>query len=69
MNINMTKRKIIITSLAVFVGGSAGFAYYYFIGCTNGCVIQSNPWISTLYGAFTGFILTFSFKRDKPKQE
>ena len=40
------------------LGGVAGYAYYYFIGCASGaCPITSNPWISTAYGAVLGFLL------------
>ena len=44
-------------SLYIVVGGVAGFAYYYFIGCATGaCPISSNPYISTGYGALVGAI-------------
>jgi hypothetical protein len=45
--------------LPVIVGGLLGYAYYYFIGCNNGCAIQSNPFLSTIYGAVIGGILSF----------
>jgi hypothetical protein len=42
-----------------FLGALGGYAYYYFVGCRTGsCPISSNPWISTLYGAGMGYILT-----------
>jgi hypothetical protein len=48
------------------IGGIAGFAYYYFIGCSsNTCAITSNPYISTGYGIGSGFILGFDFKFGK----
>lgn len=44
--------------LPVAIGGTAGYAYYYFIGCVSGtCPITSNPWISTAYGALLGFFI------------
>jgi hypothetical protein len=44
-------------------GGALGFAYYYFVGCSSGtCPISSNPYISTLYGAFVGFLAGGAFK-------
>lgn len=47
----------------------AGFAYYYFIGCYNGqCLISSNPYISTGYGAAAGLILGWNGKREKTKE-
>ena len=51
--------------LALFVvgGGAAGYAYYRFIGCSSGvCPISSNPIISTIYGAFMGFMLSGGMK-------
>ncbi len=42
--------------LATLIGGSAGFLYYYFIGCTSGtCAISTSPYQSTLMGAFLGW--------------
>ena len=49
-----------IKRLIFAVGGaSAGFAYYYYIGCNSGtCPISSNPYISTAYGAVVGIIVS-----------
>lgn len=53
-------------ALFAIAGGSAGFAYYYFIGCTGGaCPITSNPYISTAYGALLGTVLTL---KDSPQK-
>ena len=44
--------------LGPIIGAVIGFAYYRFIGCSSGvCPITSNPWASTLYGAFMGFMI------------
>lgn len=50
------------TIIFVFLGGIAGFSYYYFIGCEGGCAITGNPYISTAYGAIMGLILAFPAK-------
>jgi hypothetical protein len=53
------------TILGVIIGGALGYAYYYFIGCSNGtCAITSNPINSTLYGTLMGGLLGSSFKND-----
>ncbi len=50
------------------VGAIAGYAYYHFVGCSNGtCAIQSNPFFSTLYGAALGSLL-FSMLKLKIKK-
>lgn len=54
---------------AVPLGAAVGYAYYYFIGCQSGhCAIQSNPYLSTLYGAMLGGIFIFPSKK-QPKIE
>jgi len=51
---------------AVPLGAAAGYAYYFFIGCASGtCPIQSNPYLSTLYGAMLGGILIYPSKKKK----
>ncbi|MFA6455913.1 MAG: DUF6132 family protein [Bacteroidota bacterium] len=51
--------------IASVLGGIAGYAYYYYIGCMSGtCAITSNPYISTGYGMLIGLLLI-----DKPKTE
>ncbi len=50
-------------------GGIAGFAWYYFVGCTTGaCPISSNPYISTGYGALIAAIATAGNSRSGRKQ-
>ncbi len=52
-------------AVAACIGGTAGYAYYHFIGCASGtCPITSNPYISTGYGILAGAFLV-----DKPKKE
>ncbi len=42
----------------LILGGLGGYLYYVFIGCrTGGCVLQSSPVFSTLFGALLGYII------------
>jgi len=51
------------------LGGAAGFAFYYFIGCNSGsCAITSNPYISTTYGMIMGLLLSINGKKGKKKE-
>lgn len=60
----ITKDFLIKRVLPVLGGAGLGYAYYYFIGCRTGsCPLTSNPWISTLYGAFMGLILAIPNKK------
>lgn len=55
--------------LPVIIGAIAGYLYYYFIGCTTGsCPIQSNPYISTGYGALIGGIFSFPDSKKQKKE-
>ncbi|MCF6332699.1 MAG: DUF6132 family protein [Draconibacterium sp.] len=52
--------------VGVLVGAVAGFAYWYYIGCTSGtCPIQSNWYTSSLYGGLIGYVLPNSPKKKK----
>lgn len=46
-------------ALFVFGGAVLGFGYQRLIGCRSGaCVITSNPYVSTLYGALIGYLVS-----------
>ena len=47
--------------VGVIIGAAVGFAVGYFGRCSTGtCPLTSNPWTSTMIGAFMGFMLTNS---------
>ncbi len=49
--------------LFVVIGATAGYAYHRFVGCRSGvCLITANPYVSTLYGAFMGYLLSGGFR-------
>lgn len=42
----------------ISLGGIAGFAYYYFIGCASGsCAITGNPYASIAFGGYLGYFI------------
>lgn len=48
-----------ITRAALFTlgGATVGLAYQRLIGCRSGtCLLTSNPYIASLYGAFLGLL-------------
>jgi len=50
---------IVHSLLYVGIGALGGFAYQRIIGCRTGaCPITANPYLSTLYGAFIGFMMS-----------
>ncbi|MEO5602808.1 MAG: DUF6132 family protein [Cyclobacteriaceae bacterium] len=52
--------------IAITIGASVGFSYWYFIGCTSGsCAITSSPINSSLYGGVMGILILNSFSTAK----
>ncbi|MCX6272584.1 MAG: hypothetical protein NTU44_15465 [Bacteroidetes bacterium] len=44
--------------LGIILGGTAGFLYYHFVGCSSGtCAITSNPFLSIIGGSFLGYFI------------
>ena len=50
---------LIKTLLGAGAGAAIGFLVYRFIGCRTGtCPITANPWLSMIFGAVIGFLMT-----------
>jgi hypothetical protein len=47
--------------LGALVGIAAGFFYYHFFGCHNGCPLKSSPWAMMGFGLLVGITLTTDF--------
>lgn len=67
--ISIFLKKYQLGILGIFVGGSLGYAYYHFVGCTSGtCAITSKPFNSTAYGMLMGFLMFTMFQKQEKKQ-
>jgi hypothetical protein len=59
-------KKWIIWGLGIVVGATAGYLYWYYVGCLSGsCAITSSPVNSSLYGGLMGGLLVNAFKSSK----
>ena len=57
--------KRILRLLLFALGGAlAGYVYYIFFGCTNGCAITGSPWRSMLYMAVLGLFIAFASEKE-----
>ena len=67
--LNWIKKKI-ISAIVMVIGGTAGFLYWYFVGCATGtCPITSHWYTNTLYGMLLVWLigdLIESLIRKKP---
>lgn len=53
-----SKPKLLITLGSILLFASAGFYYWFEIGCNSGgCVLGSHPVVSTLFGGLWGYLL------------
>ncbi len=61
----------VFTITGLIIGLTAGFLYWYFIGCNTGtCAITGQWHTSSLYGAVMGGLLgNFSYDLKKKKSE
>jgi hypothetical protein len=66
-------RKYVInrTALGIVLGGTAGYLYYYYVGCSSGsCPITSSPTGSVIYGTLIGgLVLHKPLKKVKASEE
>jgi len=55
---NLRGRISVRGAVHIVLGGVIGYAFYHYVGCSTGtCLITSNPYMSTAYGAFMGWLL------------
>jgi hypothetical protein len=59
-----TLKKNILAVVFVITGAAGGFLYYYLVGCRTGtCPITSSPWLSMLWGATVGYLISDIFRK------
>ncbi|GCC51555.1 hypothetical protein SanaruYs_17800 [Chryseotalea sanaruensis] len=67
---NSNTKQFVIWGIAAVVGATAGFIYWYFIGCNSGsCAITSSPVNSSIYGGIMAILLVNVFDKQKTKPE
>ncbi|HPD94827.1 MAG: hypothetical protein H6537_11500 [Bacteroidales bacterium] len=55
----LKNKKFWLPAVGVLVGGTLGFLYYFFIGCSSGsCPITGSPVGSIIFGSLIGLLLT-----------
>lgn len=51
---------------SIVLGAAAGYAYWYFYGCVNGCTITGSAVNSSLYFGFMGYLLAGILRPNQP---
>lgn len=55
----ITSKRFYKPLIGIILGATAGYLYYYFVGCSSGtCGITSNPYSSVLMGSALGLFAT-----------
>lgn len=66
----MLNKNTMLIMLGTAVGLTAGYLYWYYIGCVSGtCLITSKPLNSSLYGALMGGLLFSNFINKEKEQD
>ncbi len=56
-------KKVGIPAMGVVLGAAAGYVYWYYWGCEEGCTIRSVWWRMSIWGGLMGGLL-FSLLQD-----
>lgn len=52
--------------IGMVAGGTAGFLYYYYIGCASGsCALKSNPYYNIVLGILLGYLIADMIRKKK----
>lgn len=61
------KKTWLLTGIGIALGAVAGWLYWNYRGCTEGCAITGHPVNSTLYGALMGGLVAGMFKKEEKR--
>lgn len=54
--------------IGLVLGGTAGFCYYFFVGCSSGsCSLKANPYYNIALGLLIGWLVADMFRKKKEK--
>ncbi|MBE0638538.1 MAG: hypothetical protein IH598_08460 [Bacteroidales bacterium] len=57
------------TLIGILSGAIGGYIYYTQVVCTTGgCPLTSNPYLTILWGALVGYLISDMFKKRKPAE-
>lgn len=60
----------LLTLVGTIAGAVTGYLYWKFVGCSTGtCIIQSNPYRMTLFGAIFGGLILNMFQSSSKQQK
>ncbi|MCC6839979.1 MAG: hypothetical protein IT230_07460 [Flavobacteriales bacterium] len=59
------KKTWLLIGIGIALGAVAGWLYWNYWGCTEGCAITGHPVNSTLYGALMGGLVGGMFKKEE----
>ena len=64
-------KKYLKLVLYALTGAGLGYAYYYYVGCSNGgtCPLTSRWYITTIYGFISGILIALPNKSKIPENQ
>ncbi|MFN3556819.1 MAG: hypothetical protein ACK4VN_12735 [Bacteroidales bacterium] len=67
---NISRRNYLwVIGILTFAGVAGGYIYYALVGCNAGCTIQSNPYLSMLWGGAMGYLIPDMFLKPRKEDE
>lgn len=51
-------KRVLVLFIGIILGVTGAYIYYIFFGCTNGCPIKSNPYLTMIFGGIMGYLIS-----------